>query len=285
MEIVIITGMSGAGKSSALRIFEDMGYYCMDNLPPQLMTAFVELAQNAKEPIEKTAIGVDIRGGHFFESLKNAINMIKDMQARVRILFLNASDDVLIRRYKELRRPHPMDKAGNIFDGIQRERHVLREIQSISDYEVDTSKLNLGQFKEVIDQMFVEEGEEKGLVISITSFGYKYGILLDADLVFDARFIPNPYYIDAFRDKTGLDPDVNDYIFSFDETSEFVDRIFDLLEYLVPYYEREGKRTLSIGIGCTGGKHRSAAIAKRLFDRFKECGELVVLNHRDKGNW
>lgn len=285
MEIVIITGMSGAGKSSALNIFEDMGYYCMDNVPPQLMPAFMELAQNAKDPIDKTAVGVDIRGGHFFESLNNSISQLESMQAEVRILFLDATDDVLIRRYKELRRPHPMDKAGNIFDGIQRERLALRDLKAIADLEIDSSNLTLGQFKEVVDQMFLPGAEEKGLVISVTSFGFKNGILLDADLVFDARFIPNPFYIEEYRDRSGLDEEVRDYIFSFAETNVFVDKILDLLEYLLPFYEREGKRTLSVGIGCTGGRHRSAAIAKLIFERLKEDGELVVLNHRDKHTW
>ncbi|MDY3052623.1 MAG: RNase adapter RapZ [Ndongobacter sp.] len=285
MNIVIVTGMSGAGKSSALNILEDMGYYCMDNLPPQLMTNFVELAQNANQGIEKAAIGVDIRGGHFFEALKSTIANLKDMKTSVSILFLEASDDILIRRYKELRRPHPMDKAGNIYDGIQRERAYLQDMREMSDEIIDTTKLTLGQLKETLDGLYLNGAAERSLIISVTSFGYKYGILLDADLVFDVRFIPNPYYQPNLRPYTGADPMVRDYIFSFSETEEFMRKLLDLLRFLLPYYEREGKRTLSIGIGCTGGKHRSVAIADALAKRLRAEGRIAVLNHRDRLNW
>lgn len=285
MKIVIVTGMSGAGKSSVLNIFEDMGYYCMDNLPPQLMPNFVDLARGAQQGIENVAIGVDIRGGHFFESLTGSVEALRQMRTHVSILYLEASDEVLIRRYKEGRRPHPMDKAGNIYDGIQRERAYLRDIRKIADVIIDTSVFNLGQLKSAVEDRYLGDGEERKLMITVTSFGFKYGIQLDADLVFDARFVPNPYYLPDLRPKTGLDEDVANYIFSFGEAVEFVDRLDKLLQFLIPLYKREGKRTLVIGIGCTGGRHRSVAIAEALAERLEKSGKQVSVVHRDRGYW
>lgn len=284
MRVVIVTGMSGAGKSSALNVFEDMDYYCIDNLPPQLMVNFLELAANSKQ-ITKAAIGVDIRGRQFFESLMATIRNLRAMDAQVSMLFLEASDEVIIRRYKELRRPHPLDKAGNIYDGIQRERGLLQEIRSYSDRVVDTSNLTLGQLKEVISSYYLESPREKEILVAVTSFGYKYGILLDADLVFDARFIPNPYYEQELRPLTGLDAPVEDFIFRYEESEEFLQRIEDFLIFTLPYYQREGKSALSVGIGCTGGRHRSVCMAQALAQRLHDKGYVTVLNHRDKTHW
>lgn len=285
MEIVIVTGMSGAGKSSVLKLFEDMGYYCMDNLPPQLMTNFLELAKNSSINLNNVAIGVDIRGGAFFDALRATIVVLKDMNTKVSILYLEADDDVLIRRYKELRRPHPMDKAGNIYDGIQREKATLKFVRENADYIVDTSHYNLGQLKGVIDSIYLKEVDNKRLAITVNSFGYKYGIQMDADLVFDVRFIPNPYYIPELKKKTGESKEIKDYLFSFNETTTFIDKTIDLIEFLLPYYRKEGKRTLSIGIGCTGGRHRSVAITEALAERLKGDDRVVFVTHRDRRYW
>ena len=285
MKFVIITGQSGAGKSSVLNIFEDLDYYVMDNLPPQIMSNFVELAQKSNEEINKVAIGVDIRGGSFLASLRSAIETLEEQKIDVSILFLEASDETLVRRYKELRRPHPLDKAGNIFDGIIREKKILEPIKEIADFVLDTSKFNLGQLKEAVDSLYFKGSDEKNFLISISSFGYKNGIQLDADLVFDARFIPNPFYIEELKSLSGLDYQVKEYVFQFPETKIFVDKLLDLIEYLLPFYIKEGKRMLVIAIGCTGGKHRSVAIAEELSKRLETSSEAIIVHHRDKARW
>lgn len=285
MHIVIVTGMSGAGKSSALNIFEDMGYYCMDNLPPQLMTNFIELARDARHEIEHAAIGMDIRGGHFFEALNSSMENLKASGTIVSVLFVEADDEVLIRRYKEGRRPHPLDKAGNIYDGIQRERAMLRNIRNMADAIIDTSRFNLGELKQEIESIYREQDGEQKLLISISSFGFKYGLPLDADLVFDARFVPNPYYVPELRPKTGIDTEVSDYVLSYPEAQEFIRRLQEMLVFLFPLYLREGKRSLVVAVGCTGGRHRSVAIAQELADRLKGEGRLVSVTHRDQLYW
>ncbi len=285
MKIVIVTGQSGAGKSSVLNIFEDLEYYVMDNLPPQIMPNFVELAQKTNEEINKVAIGVDIRGGTFLTSLRSAIESLEEQKIEVSILFLEASDETLVRRYKELRRPHPLDKAGNIFDGIIREKKILEPIKEVADFVLDTSKYNLGQLKEAVDSLYFKGSEEKNFLISISSFGYKNGIQLDADLVFDARFIPNPFYIPELKPLTGMDPRVRDYVFQFPETQVFLDKLIDLIDYLVPFYIREGKRMLVIAIGCTGGKHRSVALAEALATKLDSTCKAIIVHHRDRSHW
>lgn len=285
MQIVIVTGLSGAGKSSVLNIFEDMGYYCMDNLPPQLLTNFVQLVQQATQPITRVAIGMDLRGGHFFEALQDTINTLEDMHAHVSILFLEASDEVLIRRYKELRRPHPLDKAGNIFDGIQRERQILQLTREAASHVLDTSDMNLGKLKAAIEDLFAEQGAPSHLLFSIVSFGYKRGIQLDADLVFDMRFLPNPFYIPELKEETGQSEAVRQFIFHFPEAAYFLDQTSQMLSYLEPYYLREGKRTLLVAFGCTGGKHRSVAMAEAMAEKLQRMGYPVSLSHRDAKYW
>lgn len=285
MNIVIVTGMSGAGKSSALRLFEDMGYYCMDNLPPQLMDPFIDLARKSSDPISKVAVGVDIRGREFFDQLKNMLDKLTDRGAEVSLLYMEAKDEIIIRRYKEKRRPHPLDKMGNIYDGIQREKAVLAPLRRRADLIIDTSALTLGELKRKIDSYYLESQGEGPLLISLTSFGYKHGILLDADLVMDVRFLPNPYYVPSLKGKTGQDPDVKDYVMSSGEAREFLDQFTDLLEFLIPYYIREGKRTLVVGIGCTGGQHRSVALAEMIGEILEKKGNKVKVYHRDRTAW
>ena len=285
MEIIIVTGMSGAGKSSALKLFEDMGYYAMDNIPPQLLPSFVDLVRNARQGIMRAAIGIDIRGGRFFEDLLQEIDALQGEDTAVKLLFLESTDDVLIRRYKALRRPHPLDKAGNIYDGIQREKAILGPFRSLADYVLDTSTFNLGQLKAAIEELFRDESELPKLLLNIGSFGYKHGIQLDADLVFDVRFIPNPFYVPELKDKIGKDAPVRDYIFSFEESNRFVTMTEELLLFLLPEYLKEGKRTLSIAFGCTGGKHRTVAMAERMAERMRAANYHVIIRHRDSRFW
>lgn len=285
MEIVIITGMSGAGKSSALNILEDMGFYSMDNLPPLLIMSFAELTSRSEIVIERLAVGLDIRGVGFLENLTKSIEDLKKAGFDVSVLFLDASDEVLVKRYKELRRPHPMERQGNILNGIDRERQALENIRKNSDYIIDTSKLKLADLKARISELYNLDGTKDTMIISIVSFGFKNGILLDADLVFDVRFLPNPYYIEDLKEKTGKDSEVFDYVFSYKVTEKFLNEIVELLNFTVPYYEKEGKRNLIIGIGCTGGRHRSVAIAEKLGEVIKKKYDLVFVSHRDERYW
>lgn len=286
MQIIVVTGMSGAGKSSVLRLFEDMGYYCMDNLPPRLIMNFVDLARQTGQDLSRVAMGVDIRGGEFFEDLQSTIDRLKEENGiSVSLVFVTAADEVLVQRYKELRRPHPMDKAGNIFDGIQREKAILEDLRLRSNYVIDTSRLTLGELKATIDRYFLPEGQEAKLLISVTSFGFKNGIALDADLVFDVRFIKNPFYIPELKNLNGTDPELQEYVTSFPETEIFMDKLRNFLSFLIPLYIKEGKRTLNIALGCTGGWHRSVALAEILTKELKEKYNRVHLAHRDRDNW
>lgn len=281
MEFVIITGMSGAGKSQAMKAMEDIGYYCMDNLPPALLTKFAQLCNESTRKIEKVAIVVDIRGGIFFEDLFKGLEGLEREGITYKILYLDAADEVLIKRYKELRRPHPLNTNGSIVDGIAEERKLLQKVKKSADYVIDTSRLTIGMLKEEIGKIFLEGLNLGKLTISIVSFGFKHGILLDADLVFDARFISNPYYIPELRDLTGEDEDVRDYVFRWEQTNIFVDKVVDLLEFLIPNYIKEGKTQLVVGIGCTGGRHRSVAIAKEIAQRLEASGHRAIAAHRD----
>lgn len=281
MEFVIITGMSGAGKSQAMKAMEDIGYYCMDNLPPALLGKFAQLCHQSKRKIEKVAIVVDIRGGIFFEDLFKGLDELEKDGITYKILFLDASDEVLIKRYKELRRPHPLNINGSIVDGIVEERRLLQNVKNEADYVIDTSRLTIGMLKEEIAKIFLKGLELGKLTISVVSFGFKHGILLDADLVFDARFISNPYYVPELRDLTGEDEKVREYVFRWEQTNIFVDKVVDLLEFLIPNYIKEGKTQLVVGIGCTGGRHRSVAIAKEIAKRLEVNGHRAIASHRD----
>ncbi|MTI65642.1 MAG: RNase adapter RapZ [Firmicutes bacterium] len=281
MEFVIVTGLSGAGKSQAIKVMEDIGFYCMDNLPPSLLPKFVDLCYQSKDKIRKVALVVDIRGGKFFNDLFKSLEVLKDHGYSYRILFLDASNEVLIKRYKELRRPHPLNPNGRIIDGIKEERKELKEVRQKSDNIIDTSNFKLGKLKEEIKKIFLEGKDSNNLTISILSFGFKHGIPLDADLVFDVRFLPNPHYIDELRDFTGNDKKVRDYVMNYDQSKEFVKRLNNMIDFLIPYYTKEGKAQLVIAMGCTGGKHRSVTIANILYEYLKDKGHRVVIDHRD----
>ena len=261
MQAIIITGMSGAGKTLALNHFEDMGYYCMENLPPQFIVNFIELINNSKKTIEKLAILIDVRA-RFFEELYETVQNLKKMDCQVKILFLDAMDKVIINRYKELRRPHPIEST-SLSLSIDKERKMLNNIKDCSDVIIDTSRLSTSEFKNKLNKIFFN-GNKKGLNINIESFGFKNGILLEADLVFDVRFIENPYYIEELKELNGTDEKIKNFIFSFEDSNIFVEKVINLLEFLIPKYIKEGKSMLTIGIGCTGGKHRSVCIAQKL---------------------
>jgi len=281
MRLVIITGLSGAGKTLAIRYMEDLGFFCIDNLPPKLMPKFVELCYQSWGEKGKAAVVVDIRGGGFFDDLLECLQMLRDDGFTYELLFLDAHDDVLIKRYKESRRMHPLVKEGRLIQGINIERERLKKVQEKATYIIDTSHMQPKQIKEILSEMFGESDLKSNITISVISFGFRRGILLDADLVFDVRFLPNPFYIDDLKDFSGEHIDVKNYIFSFSETKDFLDRLVDLLEFLVPYYTREGKFQLVVGIGCTGGRHRSVAIANALFELLKLQGHKVTVEHRD----
>ena len=285
MEVVIVTGMSGAGKSASSDIFEDLGYYTLDNMPPSLLLSFIDLTTKSKKRINKIACVVDIRGGEFFADLMKSITLLKNQSIDVKILYLDASDEILIRRYKEHRRPHPLAVNGNISEGIANERELLSEVRNSADSIINTSNLTLGELRRKILSAFSLKDVDTKLAISVVSFGFKHGILLDADLIFDVRFLPNPYYIEELKKSSGLNTDIKEYVFGFEEANEFLDKLVDMMEFLIPKYSKEGKTNLVIGIGCTGGKHRSVAIAQALTTRLEGNGEKVYVSHRDQKFW
>lgn len=286
MKVVIVTGMSGAGKTAALNALEDMGYYAVDNLPPDLIKDFIKLLSNNKSNITKTAIVVDIRSGILFSKVYEEVLLLKNAGEDISILFLDARDEILVRRFKQLRRPHPLGNTGNILSEIAEERASLQQLKDNATHIIDTSTLTLGELKSRILSFYGSENlKNENINITIMSFGFKNGTLLDADLVFDVRFIPNPYYVDELKEKTGDDEDVREFVFKYERTNIFLDKVKDLINYLLPFYKEEGKTNLVIGIGCTGGRHRSVAIANELGKQFEEKGETVYVSHRDSRYW
>lgn len=280
MELIVITGISGAGKSSALDVMEDLGYYTMDNIPPQLLSKFVELYTKTNTEIKKAAVVLDIRTGEFFKEIPTELKRIKELGVDYKLIFIDAKDSVLIQRYKEFRRPHPLSLDGSVTEGIKREREMLFELKEQSDYVIDTSRLSIHKLKaEVLD--ILKNKNISKMQISIVSFGYKNSILADADFVFDVRFLPNPYYIEELKNLRGTDKAVKDYVFSFEESKIYAEKIADMIKFLAPYYQREGKLQLVVGIGCTGGHHRSVAVSEYLKDILEKENLRIVLAHRD----
>jgi UPF0042 nucleotide-binding protein len=273
--------MSGAGKSLCVKYFEDIGYFCVDNLPPSLIPKFAEICLQGQNKMDKIALIMDIRGGTLFLELFPALESLASYGISYKILFLEASDNVLVKRFKETRRMHPLSPEGRILDGIKEERRILQAVKEKAHYIIDTSNLTPRQLKQEILNLFVEGKPFSGLIINVISFGFKYGVPIDCDLVFDVRFIPNPYYIDTLRDLTGNDEKVSDYVMSFHESTVFLSKLVDMLDFLIPNYVKEGKNQLVIGIGCTGGKHRSVTIANRLYDILRTKNSSIVLEHRD----
>lgn len=282
MRFVIVTGMSGAGKSTALKILEDAGYFCVDNLPIPLIPKFVEMLAVPDTQIGKAALGIDIRSGQALDDLARQLEEIDSQQTAYEILFLDAQDDVLVKRYKETRRQHPLGRDGHIGAGIAKERERITFLKKKATYILDTSKMLTRELKAELDQIFVEGKDFRNLYVTIMSFGFKYGLPQDADLVFDVRFLPNPYYVDGLKEKTGNDPEVQEYVLNSERAAEFVEKLNDLIDFLLPNYILEGKNQLVIAVGCTGGKHRSVTMANELY-RFVKQNESygVRIEHRD----
>jgi UPF0042 nucleotide-binding protein len=276
---VVITGMSGSGKASVLKAFEDLGYYCVDNLPIGLIPRFADLAKQSAE-IEKAALVTDIREGEQLKKLPTIIRSLKH-QVNTTVLFLETSDEVLLRRFSETRRPHPLGKESTVKAALSQERRMLQPIRAMADMVVDSSRFNVHELRSHITSKFTAGSTDKDIMVSIVSFGYKAGVPNDSDLLFDVRFLPNPHFVPEFRPLTGRHPQVAKYIRSFPQTREFIDRISELLIYLIPHYVREGKSYLTIGFGCTGGQHRSVMIAEDVKKRLAKAGYRVKVVHRD----
>ncbi len=282
MRFVIVTGMSGAGRSSVMRILEDDGYFCVDNLPVSLLPTFMQLTEDSSEQIERVALGLDIRGGS--RALKEASNVLQSLKEEgysLEILFLEASTPVLVKRYKETRRMHPLAQGGRMDGAIEQERAVLSDLKKKADYIIDTSTLLIRELKQEIDRIFVEDEKFCNFYLTFVSFGFKYGIPTDADLVFDVRFLPNPFYIDNLKPLTGNDKEVYDYVMNFDKAKEFAKRLKDMLDFLIPNYIMEGKTQLVIAIGCTGGKHRSVTLTNAMYKEFEKTEYGCKREHRD----
>jgi len=279
INLLIITGMSGAGKTVAVQSLEDLGFFCVDNLPPVLIPKFAEMVLQSGGSIERVALVIDLRGREFFEDLSQTIDRLNEMdRLSFHILYLDASDQTLVSRYKETRRRHPLSSNGSPLEGIHAERRLLQEMKGWAHQIIDTSQMKPAQLREKIISQYGQQGSP--LTINLQSFGFKYGSPIDADLMFDVRFLPNPHYVDELRPKTGKDQDVSDYVMNQKDTKEFVEKLTDFLAYTLPHYQREGKSQLVIGIGCTGGKHRSVAIVEHLARTFGQ-DFTVRTSHRD----
>lgn len=281
MRIVIVTGMSGAGKRTALKVFEDAEYYCVDNLPVDLLPKFVELAMAGNNKIENIAMGIDVRSGESFPNLDGILDELDAKGYKYDILFLEAEDEVLVKRYKETRRNHPLAGVDRIMEGINRERLEIDFLKHRANCIIDTSTLLTRELKQEIEKIFFENENFNNLVVTILSFGFKYGIPEDADLVFDVRFLPNPYYIDELRPLTGNDKPIRDYVMKAEQAGIFLDKTADLLDFLIPNYILEGKNRLVVAVGCTGGKHRSVTLANELYRRLSGQQIGLKIDHRD----
>lgn len=281
MRFVIVTGMSGAGKSSVLKMLEDTGYFCVDNLPIPLIPKLSHFIVYEEQTVTKAALGIDIRNGQALEELDDVLNQLNEYEVVPEILFLDSTTEVLVKRYKETRRNHPLVSEGRVDKGIEIERDRLQFIKKRSTYIIDTSHMLIRELKTEIDKIFVQGEHYNNFFISVVSFGFKYGILSDADLVFDVRFLPNPFYIPELKKKTGKDEVVYNYVMDSEAADEFLDKLEDMLKFLIPNYIAEGKNQLVIGIGCTGGKHRSVTIARAITERLSKLEYGVKIEHRD----
>ena len=279
--LIIVTGMSGAGKSQAVKVLEDIGYFCIDNLPPVLIPKFAELCVKGGERVRHVALIADIRGGQFFDAMSQALQELRKQGVSYEIVFMEASDKVLINRYKETRRVHPLALHGRISQGIAEERKRLATLREQADFIIDTSSLKTSQLRDILRKRYALNTGRKGLTVTVVSFGFKHGMPIDADIVDDVRFLPNPYYVEDYRPKSGRVPVVRDYVQSFQVTQTFKEKWFDMIDFLLPNYEREGKSQLVIAVGCTGGMHRSVCMAEEMYRHLKETGVDVSIEHRD----
>lgn len=283
MKLVIVTGMSGAGRSTAMKMMEDMGFFCIDNLPIPLLDKLIDFSVNYTD-VQKVAIGIDVRNGKGFSEIRSSLEQMDGTGIPYEILYMDAEDDILVKRYKETRRSHPLATGERIDKGIRKERGQLAYLKERADYIIDTSRLLTRELKAELEKIFIQNQDYKNLFVTILSFGFKYGIPADSDIVMDVRFLPNPYYVEGLRAKTGNDREIRDYVMQFEEAGVFVDKLEDMINFLIPNYISEGKNQLVISIGCTGGKHRSVTLANELYRRLDgKKGYGLKIEHRDLG--
>jgi RNase adapter protein RapZ len=281
LRVIIVTGMSGSGKSTALRALEDVGFFCVDNLPVVLLPKLLEIQTDAASEISKVALVMDLRERYFLEKYAEIFAKLKEEGHRIEILFLDASDESLLRRFRETRRAHPLCERGTVMEGISLEREKLSALRAMADKIVDTSSFNVHQLKEVIQRHFMTSTTEKRLLINLMSFGFRYGLPAEADIVLDVRFLPNPYFIEELKHLNGENEKIQEYVMGWEESQTFLQKMLDMMEFLIPLYEKEGKSNLNVALGCTGGKHRSVVMANRLARYFAGENYLVNVAHRD----
>jgi UPF0042 nucleotide-binding protein len=281
LEVIIVTGLSGSGKSVAIRALEDNGYFCIDNLPALLIPKFIDLCEGYNEGITRIALGVDLRAGQFLQGLPQVLADMRHAGHHVQVLFFDASDEVLLRRFSETRRPHPLAGEEPIQEGISRERKALEAMRELADKVIDTSDLNVHELKREMEERFCQAPYSRSMNVFLTSFGYKYGIPHDTDMILDVRFLPNPYFVSELRAHDGLESEVEEYVLKNEETRAFLDRLYSLLEFALPLYEREGKSSLTLALGCTGGRHRSVVLVEELHKRLGGGKFRIHVKHRD----
>jgi RNase adapter protein RapZ len=281
MKVIIITGLSGAGKTQAVNFLEDFGYYCIDNMPPALIKNFIDLVLSEQSDIEKAAFVVDIRGGEFFGDLQSAIDQLKESQTDYKVLFLDTTDDVLIQRFSETRRVHPMTGKATTLETLTKERAMLEDIKKSADYIIDTSRMKAADLKNKLNEIFSSESASNTFVINVISFGFKKGIPLTADMVMDVRFLPNPFYVKSLKKLTGNSKKVKAFVLKQEESAEYINKVVELVEDIIPSFEREGKNHLNLAFGCTGGQHRSVVVANEVAKIFQDHGRIVTLEHRE----
>jgi UPF0042 nucleotide-binding protein len=281
LQFVIVTGLSGAGKSQAMDAFEDAGWFCVDNMPAELMPTLVDLFRKEGSKVERVAVVSDVRSGEYFTRLEQALDELAERDVPYTLVFLEASNEALVRRFKETRRRHPLAGGGTVLDGVRKERRLLAGLRERATVIIDTSETSVHQLKARLNQDLIQHTRRSHIVFAVVSFGYKYGIPIDADLLFDVRFLPNPFYDLRLRPLTGLDADVRDYVLQSPDTTEYLERLFALLDFLFPRYAAEGKAHLTLGVGCTGGQHRSVAIAELIGSTYEKQGYYTIVRHRD----
>lgn len=281
LDIIVVTGLSGSGKSHAMRVLEDDGFFCIDNLPVLLIPKFIDLCQGYREEIQKIALGIDLRSGYFFQYWPGVLTEIRQSGHRLKVLFFDSSDEILLRRFNETRRPHPMAGSGSVQEGIARERKALEGMRASADMVIDTSQLSVHELKKVMEDYTGQILSRREMVFFLTSFGYKFGIPHDTDMIVDVRFLPNPFFVNELREKSGLEPDVRDFVLKREETGVFLDRLCSLLEFTLPQYRREGKSNLALSLGCTGGRHRSVVLVEELKRRLDKGQLGIYIKHRD----
>jgi UPF0042 nucleotide-binding protein len=281
LRVVIITGLSGSGKTTALRALEDIGFFCVDNLPVVLLPKFLDITTKSSPEIKRVAMVMDLRERSFLKKYEDIFSRLKEKGYRIEILFLDSSDESLLRRFSVTRRAHPLSEKGSVMEGIRQEREKLSALKEMADQVIDSTSTNVHQLKDIVQRYFLPASEHQKVIINVISFGYRYGLPADADLVFDVRFLPNPYFVEDLKEFDGQNEDVRDYVLKNEKSEIFLEKVFDLMTYLIPLYDREGKVRLNVALGCTGGKHRSVVMADQLGAHFAEMKYIVNVTHRD----